>query len=60
MDSQILEANTMAAGIGVVAFLDFETASDAMVIIEKVYTPSTQNASSFLSLYQEYTHLQLI
>lgn len=48
----------MAAGIGVGVFLDFEKASDATVIIEKVYTPSTQNASSFLSLYQEYTHLQ--
>lgn len=48
----------MAAGIGVGVFLDFETASDATVIIEKVYTPNTRNTSLFLSLYQEYTHLQ--
>lgn len=49
----------MAAGIGVGAFLNFETASNSTVIIGKVYMPNNQNASSFLTLYEEYEYLQV-
>ena len=48
----------MAAGIGVGAFMNFETASDSTIIIGEVYIPNNQNSSSFITLNQEYQHLQ--